>query len=90
MYQKQYYGIVVFKKFFGIKAGRSVWKQCTLKLRAYYTIDQAYSELHYFIDVVLPATGAKLVSYYFESELTDLMDSACNGCNAPKQCCPCK
>lgn len=90
MYQKQYYGIVVFKKFFGIQSGRSVWKQCTLKLRAYYTIDQAYAELHYFIDVVLSATGAKLVSYYFESELTELMDSACHGCNAPKQCCPCK
>nr|DAH53677.1 MAG TPA: hypothetical protein [Microviridae sp.] len=33
MYQKQYYGIVVFKKFFGIKAGRSVWKQCTYNYR---------------------------------------------------------
>lgn len=90
MYQKQYYGIVVFEKFFGIKSGRSVWKRRTLKLRAYYTVDQACAELNYFVDVVLPATGAKLVCYYLESELTDLMDSACNGCNAPKQCCPCK
>lgn len=88
MYQKQYYGIVVFKKFFGIKAGCSVWKQCTLKLRSYYAIDQAYAELHYFIDVILPATGVKFVSYYVESELTDLMYSVCNGCNAPKLCCP--
>jgi len=90
MYQKQYYGVVVFEKFSGIRAGRSVWKRCTLKLRAYYTENEARAELYYFIDTVLPSTGAKLVCYYFESELTDLMYSACNGCNAPKQCCPCR
>ena len=89
-YQSIYYGIVSYDKFIGVKAGRSCWKRVNVRLRSFYTYGQALNELRYFVDSALHAFGVKLVSYCIESELTDIMGSACNGCNAPKQCCPCK
>lgn len=89
-FQSIYYGIVTYDKFAGVKCGRSCWKRVNLRLRSFYTREQALQELRYFVDYALPAFGVKLVTYCLDSELTDIMESACNDCNAPKQCCPCK
>ncbi len=90
MFQSVYVGVVAYEKFIGVKSGRSVWKRTHLRLRSFYTPAEARKEVQYFIDVVIPSMGVKLIGYQVESDLTDIMDSPCHGCNAPKQCCPCK
>lgn len=89
-YQSQFTGLLFVKKFFGIRLCRSVWRDTVIRTRPYYDVERARSELQYLIDVVVPATGVKIVSYSVESELTDMVASPCHDCNAPKQCCPCK
>ena len=90
MFQTVYIGVIAYEKFIGVKSGRSCWKTVHLRLRPFYNRNEAYSELRYFVEDIIPCMGVKLVGYHVESELTDIMDSPCHGCNAPKQCCPCK
>lgn len=90
MFQTVYNGVIAYEKFMGVKSGRSVWKRTYLRLRSFYTPEKAREEVQYFIDVVIPAMGVKLVGYQVESELTDMIASSCYGCNAPAECCPCK
>lgn len=87
MFQAIYVGIIAYEKFVGVQSGRSVWKQTHLRLRSFYTIEEARKEVQYFVDFVLPSMGVKLIGYQVESELTDIMDSPCLRCNAPKECC---
>lgn len=89
--KKVYTGFIRVNRFFGVKAGRSVWKDSLLKTRSYSSAKECYSEMEYFLDVVIPATGAKIVGYFVEPSLVscdEVEQSPCANCNAPVDCCP--
>lgn len=67
--ETRFTGFLKFKRFNGIKAGRSVWKEFTLQTRVYSDKDSVYNELRWLIDVVVPATGVKIVGYFVDSFL---------------------
>lgn len=67
--ETRFTGFLKFKRFYGIKAGRSIWKEFTLQTRVYLDKKSVYDELRWLIDVVVPATGVKLIGYFVDSFL---------------------
>lgn len=61
--ERRYQGILKFKRFFGVKAGRSIWKESFVKTRVYTDPLPARSELYWLRDYIVPATGARVVGY---------------------------
>nr|DAH74577.1 MAG TPA: hypothetical protein [Microviridae sp.] len=66
---KVYTGIIKVSKFFGIKAGRSIWKECYIYTRPYQDSTLAFDELKYLRDSIVPALGAKIICYQIETSL---------------------
>ena len=46
---KCYYGYIKFQRFFGVKAGRSVWNDAFIRTRYYRTEFEAREELRYLV-----------------------------------------
>ena len=65
--ERRFQGVLKFKRFFGIKAGRSIWKESFVKTRVYSDPLPARSELHWLLDYILPATGVHIVGYYVDT-----------------------
>lgn len=65
--ERKYQGVLKFKRFFGIKAGRSIWKESFVKTHVYTDPLPARSELFWLRDYVVPATGASVVGYYVDT-----------------------
>lgn len=65
--ERRYQGVLKFKRFFGVKAGRSVWKEAFVKTRVYVDLSAARLELCWLCDYVIPATGASIVGYYIDT-----------------------
>lgn len=65
--ERRYQGVLKFKRFFGVKAGRSIWKESFVKTRVYTGPLLAHSELLWLRDYVVPATGARVVGYYVDT-----------------------
>lgn len=65
--ERRYQGVLKFKRFFGVKAGRSVWKESFVKTHVYINLSSARRELCWLRDYVIPATGASIVGYYIDS-----------------------
>lgn len=66
---KVYTGFIKVSKFFGIRAGRSVWKECCIYTRSYQDYTLAIDELKYLRDSIVPALGAKIIGYSIETSL---------------------
>ena len=66
---KVYTGFIKVSKFFGVKAGRSVWKECYIYTRPYQDYTLAVEELKYLRDSILPALGVKIIGYTIETSL---------------------
>lgn len=64
-----FYGNILVKKYFGIKAGKSFWKEVYIKTRCYGDKNLAVGELIYLRDCVLPAAGCKILGYSLQSYL---------------------
>lgn len=67
--EKRYQGVLKFKRFFGVKAGRSIWKESFVKTRVYTGPLPASSELYWLRDYIIPATGARVIGYYIDTFL---------------------
>lgn len=67
--EKRFTGFLRFKRFNGIKAGRPIWREFTLQTRVYPDKKSVHSELRWLIDVVVPATGVKIVGYFIDDFL---------------------
>lgn len=65
--ERRYQGVLKFKRFFGVKAGRSVWKESFIKTHVYVDPSAVRRELCWLRDYVIPATGASIVGYYVDS-----------------------
>lgn len=65
--EKKYQGVLKFKRFFGIKAGRLIWKESFVKTRVYTCSSFARSELDWLRDYIIPATGARVIGYYVDA-----------------------
>lgn len=65
--ERRYQGVLKFKCFFGVKAGRSIWKETFVKTRVYVNLSAARLELCWLRDYVIPATGASIVGYYIDT-----------------------
>ena len=65
--ERRYQGVLKFKRFFGVKAGRSVWKESFVKTHVYIDLSVARRELCWLRDYVVPATGASIVGYYIDT-----------------------
>lgn len=65
--ERRFQGVLKFKRFFGIKAGRSIWKESFVKTRVYADPSPARSELRWLLDYILPATGVRVVGYYVDT-----------------------
>lgn len=72
-FYRVYYGVLYFNKFFGVKNGRSVWKESFVRTKQYRTSIEAYKELYYLMDNIAPAMGVKVCHYSVESMLVDNM-----------------
>lgn len=68
---KAYFGILYFDKFAGVRAGRSIWKQCFVKTPPCVSSEIATERLAYLRDVVAPAMGVKVRCYSVETMLVD-------------------
>lgn len=66
---KVYTGFIKVSKFFGVKAGRSVWTERYIYTRPYQDYTLAVDELKYLRDSIVPALGAKIIGYAIESSL---------------------
>ena len=66
-----FYGNILVKKFFGVKAGKSVWKEVYIKTRFYDSRELAVCELIYLRDNVLPAAGVRILGYSIQSYLKE-------------------
>lgn len=71
---KVYTGFIKVSKFFGVKAGRSVWKECYIYTRPYQNYTLAVDELKYLRDSIVPALGAKIIGYDIETSLVQEED----------------
>lgn len=67
--EKRYQGVLKFKRFFGVKAGRSIWKESFVKTRVYTDPLPARSDLFWLRDYIVPATGARVIGYYIDTFL---------------------
>lgn len=65
--ETRYQGVLKFKRFFGIKAGRSIWKEAFVKTHVCVDFSSACCELNWLRDYVIPATGASIVGYYIDT-----------------------
>ena len=65
--EKRYQGVLKFKRFFGVKAGHSIWKESFVKTHVYTGPLLASSELFWLRDYIVPATGARIVGYYIDT-----------------------
>lgn len=65
--EKRYQGVLNFKRFFGVKAGRSIWKESFVKTHVYTDPLPARSELFWLRDYIVPATGARVIGYYVDT-----------------------
>lgn len=65
--ERRYQGVLKFKRFFGVKAGRSIWKESFVKTHVYTDPLPARSELYWLRDYIVPATGACVVGYYVDT-----------------------
>jgi hypothetical protein len=65
--ERRYQGVLKFKRFFGVKAGRSVWRESFVKTHVYVNPSVARYELEWLRDYVIPATGASVVGYYVDA-----------------------
>ena len=65
--ERRYQGVLKFKRFFGVKAGRSVWKESFVKTHVYTDSLRALSELCWLRDYIVPATGALVVGHYIDT-----------------------
>lgn len=65
--ETMFYGRVKIQRFFGVKAGRSVWTDAYVKTRYYRTEVEARDALTFLVDSVLPATRVKILGYVVES-----------------------
>lgn len=65
--ERRYQGVLKFKRFFGVKAGRSIWKESFVKTHVYINLSDARRELCWLRDYVIPATGASIVGYYIDT-----------------------
>lgn len=70
---KVYYGVLYFDKFFGVKNGRSIWKESFVKTKQFRTSTEAHKELLYLMEIVAPAMGVKVRCYSIETMLVDNM-----------------
>lgn len=66
-----FYGNILVKKFFGFRAGKSVWKETYIKTRCYVDKKLAVDELIYLRDDVLPAIGCRILGYSLQSYLKE-------------------
>lgn len=64
--ERRYQGVLKFKRFFGVKAGRSIWKESFVKTHVYTDPSLAHSELYWLRDYIVPATGARVIGYYVD------------------------
>ena len=64
--ERRYQGVLKFKRFFGVKAGRSIWKEAFVKTHVYTDPSPACSELYWLRDYIVPATGACVVGSYID------------------------
>lgn len=67
--ERRYQGVLKFKRFFGVKAGRSVWKDSFVKTNVYTDPLSVRFELYRLRDYIIPATGARFIGYYIDSFL---------------------
>lgn len=67
--ETKFQGILKVNRFFGIKAGRSVWKESFVRTRIYSDKEAARAELLYLIDSVAPAMNVRILGYTVESFL---------------------
>ena len=64
--EKKYQGVLKFKRFLGVKAGRSIWKESFVKTHVCIDPQSAHSELFWLRDYIVPATGACVIGYYVD------------------------
>lgn len=67
--ERRYQGVLKFKRFFGVKAGRSVWKESFVKTSVYTSPALVSFELNRLRDYIIPATGARVIGYYIDTFL---------------------
>lgn len=67
--EKKYQGVLKFKRYFGIKAGKSIWKESFVKTHVWPSPSYAQIELNWLRDYLLPATGVRIIGYYIDSFL---------------------
>lgn len=67
--ETKFQGILKVNRFFGVKAGRSVWKESFVRTRIYSDKEAARAELLYLIDSVVPAVNVRVLGYTVESFL---------------------
>lgn len=67
--ETKFQGILKINRFFGIRAGRSVWKESSVRTRIYSNEEAARAELSYLIDTVAPAMNVRILGYSLESFL---------------------
>ena len=65
--ERRYQGVLKFERFFGIKAGRSIWKESFVKTHVYADPSSARFELCWLRDYIVPVTGARVVGYYIDT-----------------------
>lgn len=65
--ERRYQGVLKFERFFGVKAGHSVWKESFVKTNVYVDPDLARFELSRLRDYIIPATGARVIGYYIDT-----------------------
>lgn len=65
--ERRFQGVLKFNRFFGVKAGHSIWKESFVKTNVYIDPDLVRFELNWLRDYIIPATGARVIGYYIES-----------------------
>lgn len=67
--ETKFRGILKVNRFFGVKSGRSVWKETSVYTRVYSDKELAHAELLWLIDIVAPAMNVCVLGYCVESFL---------------------
>ena len=63
--ERRYQGVLKFKRFFGVKAGRSIWKESFVKTHVYTDPLSARSELCCLACIIFPADCCCYPTGYF-------------------------